>query len=166
MAKQKTNWIPFAVLGAGALFLLSKTALGDEMFSGGYGSGMSMPSLIDNGIVGTSGGYYPEEDPIRALRYTPTISNEAIMLQAMTKLKGEELRAKEIMPVVQNLSHEATKTAILLSSPNTLKSYTNVIKGTINVSPAIKDSSGMTSTDRNVRASSKYVGSKYTSGGI
>jgi hypothetical protein len=138
MAKKKSsNWIIVAVLGAGALFLLSKAGLTKaDNFSGGYGGSSAMlppmPSIVDGGFVLPSGeAYYPEEDPIKALRYTPTLSKEALMLQAMTELKGRELRAKEIMPVVQNLSHQEVKTAVLSSSPKTLKSYSRVVRGTI-----------------------------------
>jgi len=165
MAKTKNNWILPLVIGAGALFFLTKSigvSANESPFSG------FTPSTLQSGsFVSPFGGTYtPEKDPVEALRYAPQLNQEALVLQSMAQQKGRELTAREILPVTSGLTPQETKTAILLSSPKTLKSYSAVVKGTTTVTPSKKDSSGYTSTDRAVRSSSKYVGSTWTSGGI
>ena len=74
--------------------------------------------------------------------------------------------AKEILPQLSGLSPENTLTTLAKSFPQSMANYLNVASGTINVTPSTRDSSGMTSVDTKVRASSNFIGSKYTSGGI
>lgn len=156
---------PIAVI-AGAVFLASRSRATSDTLGGGA-SPYLLPSLQGETFIAPTGeAYTPSRDPIKSLRYAPAVTTSAYALQSISQEKGRELRAKEILPVVQNLSPQQQKTAILLSSPQTLASYSRVVRGTTKVRPAARDSSGMTATDRRVRSSSRYKGSKYTSGGI
>ena len=98
-------------------------------------------------------------------RVEPTTATDAVINKLNASVQHPTLRptAAKILNETANITHAQTRSYILhkYAADPSVKAYRAARAGTINVSPAHKDKGGMTATDRRVRRSSKYVGSKY-----